>query len=295
VKFTAFPGRDGAVVDTKTAQRTRPTTASPWPARCAYLSSIIFIAASGTTNIVFGFSKGDSFATSCVWAGVAGAVAIILPLSWPALIRSLDAKRWSELEALIRRGCPTNPVLSGQAKTSCPKYDVELARSWERQRLTSGITDLSKDAERAEQRLAERRDRTQTTMEKASAQLARIQPARIANSDAKALTRYLGALGLEIGPDRLNDLLVLLAVIMVEVGGGLSLAVGMALSWAPGSATAALPSAVSVEAENAASERARRRSVRSCGRASGGVRPVSTDNRPAIRADSLVAPTGWTR
>src|SRR5262245_40753221 len=56
-------------------------------------------------------------------------------------------------------------------------------------------------------------------------EFARIQPARVANSDAKALTRYLGALGLEIGPDRLNDLLVLLSVIMVEVGGGLSLAI----------------------------------------------------------------------
>jgi hypothetical protein len=56
-----------------------------------------------------------------------------------------------------------------------------------------------------------------------------IQPARMANSDTKALTRYLGAVGLELGPDRLNDLLVLLAVIVVGVGGGLSLAVGMAL------------------------------------------------------------------
>jgi len=54
-------------------------------------------------------------------------------------------------------------------------------------------------------------------IEKASGEPARIQPARVANSDAKALTRYLGALGLEVGPDRLNDLLVLLAVIMVEV------------------------------------------------------------------------------
>jgi hypothetical protein len=60
--------------------------------------------------------------------------------------------------------------------------------------------------------------------------LASIQPARIANSDAKALARYLGALGLEIGPDQLNDLLVLLAVVMIEAGGGLSLAIGMALS-----------------------------------------------------------------
>jgi hypothetical protein len=64
-------------------------------------------------------------------------------------------------------------------------------------------------------------------MDKASAELTRIRPARVANSDAKALTRYLGALGLEIGPDRLNDLLVLLVVVMIEVGGGQSLAVGM--------------------------------------------------------------------
>jgi hypothetical protein len=49
-------------------------------------------------------------------------------------------------------------------------------------------------------------------------ELARIQPVRMANSDANALTRYLGALGLEVGPDRLNDLLVLLTAIIVEVG-----------------------------------------------------------------------------
>jgi hypothetical protein len=52
----------------------------------------------------------------------------------------------------------------------------------------------------------------------------------VANSDAKALTRYLGALGLEVGPDRLNDLPVLLAVLMIESGGGLSLALGLTLS-----------------------------------------------------------------
>src|SRR6478736_3779674 len=51
------------------------TTASPWPGRCAYISATIFIAASGATNIVYGWSKGDSIATSLVWAGVAGAVA----------------------------------------------------------------------------------------------------------------------------------------------------------------------------------------------------------------------------
>jgi hypothetical protein len=47
------------------------------------------------------------------------------------------------------------------------------------------------------------------------------------------LARYLAALGADIGPDRLNDLLVLLTVALVEMGGGLSLALGMALSAAP--------------------------------------------------------------
>jgi hypothetical protein len=49
----------------------------------------------------------------------------------------------------------------------------------------------------------------------------------VANSDA--LSRYMLAIGLDISPDRLNDLLVLLAVLMSQTGGGLGLALGMAL------------------------------------------------------------------
>jgi len=101
------------------------------------------------------------------------------------------------------------------------------------------VAELAKYSEWALQRYAERRDRAQACMEKASEAFGNIQPARMANSDAKALTRYLGALGLEVGPDRVNNLLVLLAVILIEVGGGLSLAIGMALSGPLGSATAA--------------------------------------------------------
>ena len=74
---------------------TPTTTASPWPARCAYISAAIFTAASGLTNLIYGWQKGDTLATSLVWSGVAGAVAIVFALSWPALIRSVDARRWS--------------------------------------------------------------------------------------------------------------------------------------------------------------------------------------------------------
>ena len=69
--------------------------ASPWPARCAYLSAAIFTAASGLTNLTYGWQKGDTLATSIVWSGVAGAVAVVFALCWPALIRSVDAKRYS--------------------------------------------------------------------------------------------------------------------------------------------------------------------------------------------------------
>src|SRR5262249_1052697 len=59
-----------------------------------------------------------------------------------------------ELEALMKRGCPASSALNGQGKTSCPKYDVELSRAWERARLTAKIAELSGSADRANERLA---------------------------------------------------------------------------------------------------------------------------------------------
>ena len=77
---------------------------------------------------------------------------------------------------------------------------------------------------------AKRRVELEVKIAATAAELTKAGPAKVANSDAKALAKYLKALGLDVGADRLNDLLVLLAVAMVECGGGLSLAVGMSLS-----------------------------------------------------------------
>jgi hypothetical protein len=60
-----------------------PTTAAnPWPERAAWLSATIFIGASGATNVIYGWQKGTDLATSLVWAGVAGAVAVVFAISW---------------------------------------------------------------------------------------------------------------------------------------------------------------------------------------------------------------------
>lgn len=117
--------------------------------------------------------------------------------------------------------------MTGQVKQSCPKYDTELARAWERKSLTSRITELANDIGRADQRRADQLEKAKASMEKAAAELAKTGPAKVAN--AVALAAYLQGLGIETTADRVNKLLVLLAVLVIESGGGLALAVGMAL------------------------------------------------------------------
>jgi hypothetical protein len=56
---------------------------------------------------------------------------------------------------------------------------------------------------------------------------------RPANADAKALSLYLGAMGLDVSPARISDLLVLVAVFVLEMGPGLYLTLAMALSAQP--------------------------------------------------------------
>ena len=261
-------------------------TASPWPARCAYISAAIFTAASGLTNLTYGWQKGDTLATSLVWSGVAGAVAIVFALSWPALIRSVDARRWSaalislvalalsgtysvtaalgsasggrvnaaateaattdartkaqavydaakteldtltaakpatelqafiegakaelvklpaarsvaEIEALIR-GAAMNPrgshgctAINGSLRMGCPKLEAEKARAEQRERLIAKIATWTAEIGQADQRGAEQRAKARAAMDRASTELAKIQPARVANCDAKALARYL--------------------------------------------------------------------------------------------------------
>jgi hypothetical protein len=80
---------------------------------------------------------------------------------------------------------------------------------------------------------AKRRAELEGKMDAAQAELERIAAPRQANSDAAALVGYLAALGVNIEPDAVNGLLVLLAVLVIECGGGLALAVGLSLSEHP--------------------------------------------------------------
>src|SRR5438552_3518248 len=83
----ALPGDDGLLIShsvrSATPMLTPTTPGAIWPARLAYVAAGIFTAASGGTNLIYGWQKGGDLAGSLVWAGVAGAVAMIFALSWP--------------------------------------------------------------------------------------------------------------------------------------------------------------------------------------------------------------------
>lgn len=114
-----------------------------------------------------------------------------------------------ELEALIAGAKPVCRIVvaHGYRDTICnppPALTAELAR-------------------------AKRRAELEQKIEAARLELA--APAtRQANSDAAVISAYLSALGWTVEADTLNRLLALLAVLVIELGGGASLAIGMALS-----------------------------------------------------------------
>jgi hypothetical protein len=69
------------------------------------------------------------------------------------------------------------------------------------------------------------RDRLETELSSTSLALKNIAVAKPANSDAAAIARYLEALGIQIGAQRLIDLINFLTVAAIEIAGGATLAI----------------------------------------------------------------------
>ena len=234
------------------------------PQALAFLAAILFTLSSGTLNVLYGLTKGSDALTSTVWCALAVATSIIFALSWPALIRSLETRRWSAammaLVALLLAGAYSVSAALGSAAGGRANATIaETATTDARQKLqatydlakaelaslkpTKPVAELEALKASWHQRMgkrepwfydadlarAKRRAELEQKIERATADLAKITPARQANSDAKALARYLSAVGIDASPERLNDLLVVLAILLIEAGGGLSLAVGLSL------------------------------------------------------------------
>src|SRR5262245_66691203 len=109
-----------------------------WPQALAYLAVILFTLSSGTLNVLYGIGKGTGTLTSIVWCAVAVAASIIFALSWPALIRSLETRRWSAalvaLVALLLAGsysvsAALGSAAGGRANATIEERDVTGRRA----------------------------------------------------------------------------------------------------------------------------------------------------------------------
>jgi apolipoprotein N-acyltransferase len=213
------------------------TTASPWPCRAAYFSAAVFIGASGSVNLLYGWQKGTDLPTSLVWAGVAGAVAMIFALAWPALIRSIEGRRWSaaliSLVALVLAGtysitaalgsaaggrmnaATTETATTDDRKKAQDAYDTAKAElaAVKPTRTVGELEAMRAGWRRAypnqpwvlEPELArsKRRADLEAKMDGATKELKTTGPPKVANSDAKALSRYMAAIGVDATPERL--------------------------------------------------------------------------------------------
>ena len=105
------------------------SSASLWPSRAAYVAAAVFLGASGAINLTYGWAKGSDIPSSLTWAAVSVAVAIMFALAWPALIRSIDGRRWSAAlvaaAALILAGSYSITAALGSAAGS--RYNAASA------------------------------------------------------------------------------------------------------------------------------------------------------------------------
>lgn len=91
------------------------------------------------------------------------------------------------------------------------------------------VADLRKELATA-QSTEGNRTQWQAKLDKARDIIAKLPPPRVVNSDAQALASFLAALGFTASVAQVNTSLALLAVLLIEMGGSVSLAIGMALS-----------------------------------------------------------------
>ncbi len=248
---------------------------APWPVRFAFFASAIFLSASGATNLIYGWQRGIDLPSSLVWAGVSVGVSILFALSWPALLKSVDARRWARaamisLGLVLSGGYSISAALGSASGGRANAAALESAAVSDRARAQADYDatkgELAKlqpsrplaemqalvDAARprcrvivengrretqcvkpadltAELGRAKRRAELELRIENASIKLESARPARQANSDSVALAGYLSAVGVHADAETVNRWLVILAVLAIEMGGGLSLAVAMAL------------------------------------------------------------------
>lgn len=136
-----------------------------------------------------------------------------------AHIAQLPANRPSAAISAEVQGILLDPRLDGCKEINGPRTREKCPH----------VADLRKELATAQSTEGDR-TRWQDELNKARTDLKHLPPPRVVNSDAQALVSFLAALGYTATVAQINTALALLSVLLIEMGGSVSLAVGMALS-----------------------------------------------------------------
>jgi hypothetical protein len=127
-----------------------------------------------------------------------------------------------ELDALQ----PARPVAEVEGLLSAAKQTCRIVvENGRRETVCVPNAPLTAELGRSRRKLE-----LEATIERTAGELAQIGAVKQANSDSKAIADFARAIGLDADADRINRLLVLLAVLTVELGSGVCFAIGMALA-----------------------------------------------------------------
>lgn len=136
-----------------------------------------------------------------------------------AHLAQLPANRPSAVISAEIQGILLDPKLDGCKEINGPRTRGKCPH----------VAELRKELATA-QTIENDRAHWQGELDKARTDLKLLPPPRVVNSDAAALVSFLAALGFTATVAQVNTALALLSVLLIEMGGSVSLAVGMALS-----------------------------------------------------------------
>jgi hypothetical protein len=161
------------------------TITPPLPVLLAYFAAAIFTVASASLNCAYGWSKGGGLPSSAIWASVAVAASIVLALSFPALLGSIERRKWP------------HAFLSLCALLVTGGYSVSAA--------LGSASGGRNDASNFEQAATGARARVQAAYDEARAELASLAPTRPVEELEALLAREnrrAGGCGVENGTGR---------------------------------------------------------------------------------------------
>lgn len=206
---------------------------SKLPYSLCVLSGLTFSLASILTNVLYALGKTEEPAGQALWCSVAVAASVTLAVCPTAFLQALRQRALGgavvAFLAFLLCGAYSLSGALGSAvgvrlSSEATATDTDGKRLRAQQNYDTAKKELEALKDATGSKALKRKGELSTTLEAASLELSTLGPSKPVNTDALAISTYLALMGFHVEASDLNKWLALLAVLLVEFGGGLSFA-----------------------------------------------------------------------